>query len=207
SFIFMIPNYVVNADVNQLAEKIIKTIGRQIKVKSYEFQVTASVGISFYPDNGKSKLNLLENARTALYHAKNMGKNNYQIYSHDKDISAHKKYMLEKDLRNAIKNEEFELYYQPQINPNDGKILGAEALIRWNHKEWGIISPGEFIPLAEKKHLIQEIGDWVIHSVCQQLHIWNKKGLPLYPIAINISPISLLKPGIVDVLKKELEAH
>lgn len=207
SFVFIIPNFKNKDFINQLAEKIIKTIENQIMVEEYELFISSSIGISFYPDNGDNKLILLENARTALYHAKKLGKNNYQIYSFDRDISSHKKYVLERDLRKAIQNEDFEIYYQPQVNPNSGVIEGAEALIRWNHKDWGVVSPAEFIPIAEEKHLIHHIGNWVIRTVCKQLQTWRNEGYTLYPISINISPIRFLKPGIVEVVKKELEHY
>lgn len=207
SFVFIIQNYNNKDDVYQFAERIMDTVSKQISVEDYTFHVTASLGISFYPDNGDNKLTLLENAHAALYHAKSLGKNNYQIYSFKRDIRSHKKYMLERDLRKAIQNEEFELYYQPQVNPKSDVIKGAEALIRWNHQEWGLVSPGEFIPLAEEKHLIHHIGDWVIQTVCQQLHTWREQGYTLYPISINVSPLRFLKPGIVDVIRKELEIN
>src|SRR5690625_2414461 len=196
AFIFIVYNFHDKEGVFNIAEHIIQHIAKPVKVEDYEFHVTASLGISFYPDNGDRKLILLENAHTALYHAKSLGKNNYQIYSFDRDISAHKKYMLEKDLRQAIINEEFEVYYQPQVNAKTNTIVGAEALIRWNHKDWGIVSPGEFIPIAEKKHLIDVIGDWVIRNVSEQINSWKKKGLTIDPISINVSPIRFLKPGI-----------
>src|SRR5690625_499320 len=201
-FIIVIPNYLSKEATFYFAEEVMDRIAEPINVKEYELHVTASIGISFYPENGDDKLNILENARTALYHAKNLGKNNYQIYAFDRDISSHKKYMLEQDLRQAIQKEEFELYYQPQVNPKSGTIIGTEALIRWNHKEWGAIPPDDFIPIAEERHLIHEIGDWVIKHVCKQLDKWRKQGLTLLPVAINVSPIRFLKPGIVDVLKE-----
>src|SRR5690625_6350712 len=177
TFIVLLANFQSKESVHEMADEIIQAIAKSVKIEQYEFHVTASMGISFYPDNGDRKLILLENAHAALYHAKNLGKNNYQVYSFDRDISSHKKYMLEQDLRQAIQKEEFELYYQPQVNPKSGTIIGTEALIRWNHKEWGAIPPDDFIPIAEERHLIHEIGDWVIKHVCKQLDKWRKQGL------------------------------
>ncbi|HLS06708.1 MAG TPA: EAL domain-containing protein, partial [Bacillota bacterium] len=204
TFIVLLANFQSKESVHEMADEIIQAIAKSVKIEQYEFHVTASMGISFYPDNGDRKLILLENAHAALYHAKNLGKNNYQVYSFDRDISSHKKYALEKDLRQAIENEEFEIYYQPLVNSQTNAIIGAEALIRWHHKDWGIVSPSEFIPIAEEKHLIHDIGDWVIHSVCQQLHIWREQANDICPISINISPIRFLKPGIVDTVKEAL---
>lgn len=103
--------------------------------------------------------------------------------------------MLERDLRAAIENGDFELYYQHQVNPKKNVLKGAEALIRWRHKKWGLVSPNEFIPIAEKNHLIDKIDDWVIQNVCKQIAEWKKQGLTLYPISINISPYRFFKPS------------
>lgn len=207
AFVSVIYNYQDKDNVFKFAEEIIQYIAKPVKIKDYDFHVTASLGVCFYPDNGKSKLILLENAHTALYHAKSLGKNNYQVYSFDRDINAHKKYTLEKDLRQAIEQEEFEVYYQPQVNAKTNTIVGAEALIRWNHKEWGLVSPGEFIPIAEKKHLIDTVGDWVIHKVCKQLYLWRKQGHTIFPVSINISPVHFLKPGIVETVKEAITKY
>src|SRR5699024_4619694 len=98
-----------------------------------------------------------------------------QVYSFDRDISAHKKYMLERDLREALKNDEFELYYQPQINPKDGAVQSVEALIRWHHKDWGVVSSDECIQIADEKNLIHQMEDWVYHKVCKQLNAWREQ--------------------------------
>ncbi|MEC2159735.1 EAL domain-containing protein [Virgibacillus halodenitrificans] len=110
-------------------------------------------------------------------------------------------------MRKAIINEEFELYYQPLVEAGNGRIYGAEVLIRWNHKEWGLVSPGEFIPLAEENHLIHDIGDWVIRKACAQLREWKEKEYPLRPIAINISPIRFMKKGLVELVKEQLDLY
>lgn len=206
-FVLIIPNYRNKDDIFQFSKELMKIIDEKVVVKGYEYHVTASIGISFYPKNGNDKITLIANARKALHLAKQLGKNNYQIYSFNKDISSHKKYLLEKDLRKAIQHEEFELYYQPQVDAESGAIKGAEALIRWNHEEWGTVSPAEFIPIAEEKHLIHHIGNWVIKTVCSQLHHWKERGFTLFPISINVSPIQFLKPGIVQFVKKELKNY
>lgn len=205
-FIIIIDDDFSNKEaIYTLAEKIIARIDEPLKVKDYELHVTTSIGISFFPEDGDNKLTLLENAYSALYHAKQQGKNNYQLYSFSKGITSYKKYVLEKDMRKAIANEAFELYYQPQVEPRTGIIKGAEALIRWNHDEWGVVSPGEFIPLAEENHLIHHISDWVIKKACSQLREWKDKGYTLLPISINISPIRFLKKGLVELVKLQLQ--
>lgn len=207
AFVFVIQDYNNKDVVFEFAEKVIEIIKNQIVVEGYELHVTTSIGIGFYPDSGDSKLVLLENAETALYHAKHQGKNNYQIYSFDSDIESHKRYILERDLLQAIQDEDFEVYYQPQVNPKDDKVEGAEALIRWNHKEWGIIPPNEFILIAEEQHLIHHIENWVIEAVFKQLQTWKNQGYKLFPIAINISPIRFLKADVVDEIKKRLNEY
>lgn len=206
-FIFVVPNYTNKDKIEQLAKIIIKRIGEKLVVQDYEIYVTASIGISFYPENGKDKLAILENAHSAVYHAKSLGKNNYQLYSFNRDIDSHKKYMLEKDLRHAIENKELEIYYQPQVNPRNGVIEGVEALLRWHHKDWGVVSPSDFISLAEQKHLIHEIGAWIIEEVCLHLKKWKEKEYKLIPVAVNVSPIQFLKTDLVTTVEDNLRKN
>ncbi|MGJ9457966.1 EAL domain-containing protein [Oceanobacillus sp. CF4.6] len=206
-FVIIVKNDSSKASVNTLAKKLIQRMEEPITAIDYELHITTSIGISFFPDDADNKLTLLEHAHSALYHAKKHGKNKYQIYSISKDISSYKKYILDRDMREAIVNEEFEIYYQPQVDPQDGLILGAEALIRWNHKDWGLVSPGEFISLAEENHLIHFIGDWVIQNVFAQLKQWKDKGITLRPISINVSPIRFMKKGLVELVSEQLALH
>lgn len=207
SFVYILANYTDDEEVIHFVEDMMNRVADKLNVEGYEFYITTSIGISFYPKHGTDKLILLENAHSALHYAKRIGKNNFQIYSSDRDISAHKKYTLERDLRKALENNEFELHYQPQVDAKTKEMVGAEALIRWNHREWGIVSPAEFIPIAEKKHLINEIGDWVLETACKHLDTWRGQGKKLIPISINVSPIQLLKPGILDTIKEILNKY
>lgn len=192
---------------SNLADTLLQTIKKEINIFDYQLHLTTSLGISFYPENGDTELKLLESSHTALKQAKNNGKNTYQFYSSSNNISAYKKYMLSQDLRKAIINEEFEVYYQPQVNAFTGLIESAEALLRWNHNEWGLVSPSEFIPLAEENYLMNDIGDWVIAKVIEQLKIWKDQDYILRPISINISPNRFLKPGLISFVKSQLEKH
>lgn len=207
NFIIILKQYVDKNSIFRLAEKIMNQIKKPLVIDEYELFITTSMGIVFFPEDGSENLKLLENAHAALKHAKKRGKNNYQIYASSRDISSYKKYVLEKDMRKALVNEEFEIYYQPQVDTNRGTILGAEALLRWKHDEWGMVSPGEFIPLAEENHLIHPMTDWVIREICKQLRDWKNRGFTLQPISINISPIRFLKKGLVDYVKKQLEHY
>lgn len=207
SFVYIITNYNDEEELVYFVENVMDYIAKKLYIKGYEFFITASIGITYYPKHSTNKLSLLEQAHSALHYAKKIGKNNYQVYSSNRDISSHKKYQLERDLRKAIKNKDFEIYFQPQVNAKTNEVVGAEALIRWKHKEWGMVSPEEFIQIAEKKHLIGEIGDWMIKEVCRQINHWRNQGKKLIPISINISPIQLLKPGLIDTIKNALKTY
>lgn len=206
-FIVIYEDYETNEEVFSLATELMDLIGEPINVEDYQLHVTTSIGICFYPEDGNDRLSLIERAHSALFRAKQKGKNNYQIYSRVKDISSYKKYELEKDMWEAIENSEFELYFQPQVEPNRGIIQGAEALIRWNHKVWGQVSPVEFIPLAEENHLINDITDWEIKEVVALIKSWKDKGYTMRPISINISPIRLMKNGLAQLVKSLLEKY
>lgn len=206
-FIMLVQNYQSKNEVYQLADTIIRETELPFVINDYELHVSTSIGITFFPEEGEDKLLLLEHAHSALYHAKKEGKNNYQLSSHLTDISSYKKYVLDRDMRKAIENEEFELYFQPQVDPVNGKICGAEALIRWNHKEWGLVSPGEFIPLAEENHMINNITDWVIQKACSLIRDWMDRGLDVQPISINVPPIRFMKNGLLRFVEQQLELY
>lgn len=133
---------------------------------------------------------MIRNTETSLYHAKQKGKNRFQVYHPSMDIESYKLFTLEQDMRKALQNDEFFLEYQPRVDTKTGKILSAEALLRWNHPEWGRVSPLEFIPVAEESGLIIDIGEYVIRKVSRQLYSWKEKGLNIVPISVNISPLS-----------------
>lgn len=186
-------------DTNELitiSEKIISALKKPFMIQEYELFITTSIGISLFPNHGSYLETLLKNADTALHRAKELGKDNYIFYLPIKSIEEYKgqrTFMLEKDLRNALSRNEFCMYFQPKVDVFTNKIVGAEALIRWNHKEWGLVSPQEFIPLAEETGLIIEIGNWVVRNVCEQLRSWKENRYQVVPISINISPKNLLK--------------
>lgn len=193
--------------VIQLAEKIIHEVERPIIVEDYEIYVSMSIGISFFPEEGEEKLSLIENAHTALYLAKREGKGNYQLFTYSKDISSYKKYVLDRDMRKAILNEEFELYFQPKVEPIRGQIYGAEVLIRWNHNEWGAISPSEFIPIAEENQTINLITDWVIKRVLSLLKEWKEQGFLLRTLSVNVPPIRFMRNRLVELVKEQLQIN
>ncbi len=183
------------------AKKIIKEMDVPFYIDGYELFVTISIGISFFPTDGRDSQTLLKNANHALKRIRDKGRNDWQIFSPSLDVRSYKSFQLESDLHKAVENDEFYLVYQPKVDTRTRKIMGAEALIRWNHPDWGMVSPGEFIRMAEDNGCIFEIGDWVLKKVCQTLSKWEKENLPLVPISVNISPKRLLKTDFVDSVK------
>lgn len=189
-----------------IAKRIIDCMKTSFIIDEYELFVTTSVGISTYPIDGQTKEELVKKADAALHRAKEMGKNNYQIYSTLLNISSFKQFQLERDLYKAMERQEFFLHFQPRVNPLTGKMVSAEALIRWKNAEWGLVSPREFIPIAEENGLILPIGDWVFREVCNKISVWKKLNLPIVPISINISAQRLLKydfiPTVINILRE-----
>ncbi len=193
-------------DALPIARRIIKEMQRPFYIDDYELFITASIGISYYPFDGDDPLTLLKNANQALKRVKEKGNNDWQIYSSSMNIESFKMYQLERDLRKALINEEFYLVYQPKVNTETGRIEGAEALIRWKHPEWGVVSPGEFIPLAEESGAVLAMGDWVLQEVCATLSGWIRERLPVVPISVNISPKRLLRSDFVQQVKEIITA-
>ncbi|WP_174729061.1 EAL domain-containing protein [Mesobacillus harenae] len=187
-FAILLSNYGEESEAIRIAGDIIEDIEKTFMIEDYELHITTSIGIGFFPQDGQTVKELTANADLALYRAKDAGKNNLQLYTPSLNIETYKSFLFENDLRKAITEEQFLLHFQPKVDPITSKIIGAEALIRWIHPEWGILSPGEFIPIAEGSNLILEIGDWVLRSVCKQINEWQANGVNLVPISINVSP-------------------
>ncbi|HJV18032.1 MAG TPA: EAL domain-containing protein [Bacillales bacterium] len=170
-----------------MAQQIIDEFSKPFECNDYEFFVTPSMGISLYPVDGNDEVTLIKNADSAMYVAKERGKNNYQFYASFLNENSIYKMELENGLRKALEQDEFILYYQPQVDLRTGRIVGIEALIRWEHPKFGLVSPSEFIPLAEETGLIVPIGKWTLKKACEQNRAWQKAGFPSVPIAVNIS--------------------
>lgn len=191
----------------QLAQQIMEVIGRKMEVEEYEVFITTSIGLSFYPNDGEDPDTLFQVAEVALSRAKEFGKNNCQIYVSSMKRSTFKMYHLEKELRKALKNDGLSIEYQPRIEANTNQIVGAEALLRWHHPEWGTVLPSEFIPLAEEGGLINEIGDWVLRKVCEQIHEWQSQNIEVPTISINISAKRFLKKGLYETILQATTDH
>ena len=165
----------------------------------------ASIGLSTYPEDGQDAGILLKNADTAMYEGKKRGHNNYQFYRQDMNTRTIERQTIEADLRGALKHQEFVLHYQPKINLETGKITGAEALIRWLRPDRGLVSPLQFIPIAEESGLILLVGQWVLREACRQAQDWIDAGLPATPVAVNVSSLEFRSEGFLESLRAILK--
>jgi predicted signal transduction protein with EAL and GGDEF domain len=175
------------ADAGQLAAKIRSTLARPYLLEGNELHVTASVGISFYDPLVAGPDDLLAQADLALYRAKEEGRNQYRFHSAELDHEARERVAIAEELRLALDRDEFELYYQPQVEFSTGAIVGMEALIRWHHPTRGLLTPGTFLPVAEKTGAIMGIGQWVLDRACQQMNLWRKARIAPKSVAVNLS--------------------
>ncbi|MDH4188720.1 MAG: EAL domain-containing protein [Betaproteobacteria bacterium] len=202
-FTVMIEDLTSSDEAAQIAKKILDTLAPKFVVAEREVFVTASIGIDIFPTDSGEAEDLLKNADAAMYHAKEQGRNNYQFYSAELNAAAHKRLSLEGGLRRAIEREEFVLHYQPQVTLRGARLVGAEALLRWNHPERGLVMPDEFIPVAESCGLIVPIGEWVLRTACAQNRRWQAAGLPELPVAVNISARQF-RPDFVRIVRQVL---
>ncbi len=187
--------------------KIEQALAVPLELGGQELVVTSSIGVSLYPNDGNDAETLIKNADAAMYQAKRSGRSTYAFYSPELTQTSTKWLNLESALRRALARDEFYLDYQPQIDLNNGSVVGAEALLRWRHPERGLISPAEFIPLAEETGIILEIGDWVLGEACRQLHAWHRQGLVPPRLAINISSVQVSRGDLLATVQKALTAH
>jgi len=178
-------------ELTHAVEKILRSICLPYTIDGLELNITASIGISLYPQDGRDVETLIQHADVAMYYAKDNGRNNYQFFIPALNANASQRLALESSLHRALERDEFVLHYQPQVHASSGKILGCEALIRWQHPEQGLILPDRFIPVAEKCGLINAIGEWVLRTACRQNRSWQRTGLAPIPVAVNLSGIQL----------------
>lgn len=202
-FTILLPNSNENR-AREIAQAIITHLAHPFYQYHNEIFVTPSIGISIFPEHGETFDKLVKNADLAMYFAKSLGKNNFQIFTNDLKEKSQKELKLEIYLRKALERSEFILYYQPQINLETNQMIGAEALIRWNHPEKGMISPADFIPTAEETGLIIPIGEWAIRTACQQNKKWQEAGLPPLTVAVNISARQFIQSSLPDVVRSVL---
>lgn len=198
---------IYNKDPITFGQELRIVIEKPFRIEGYDINITTSVGVNIFPDDGDTLKELKMNSDVALYQAKELGKNNVQSFTRSLTNGSYQRFSLENDLWNAIRNDEFLLHYQPRFDTSSGEMVGAEALIRWIHPEKGMVSPATFIPLAEESELINEIGDWVMKTACNQLKKWQEQGKSVVPISINVSAKSLMKAELVRNMNKYLSEH
>ncbi len=191
-------------NVSRIAQKIMESFSCPFRVESRELFVSCSIGITLYPFDDRDMETLFRNADAAMYHAKDEGRNNFQFYSAEMNAQSLQRLTLENALRRALEREEFRLYYQPQVAIESRAAVGVEALIRWQHPEMGLVSPAEFIPLAEETGLIVPIGEWALRTACVQARAWNDQGGMPLRVAVNISARQFRHPGLLDSIKTAL---
>ncbi|GAA0787127.1 putative bifunctional diguanylate cyclase/phosphodiesterase [Marinobacterium sediminicola] len=205
-FVTLLNNVEPYERIEQLIHRMQNALTPPIHIGAHEFSISASIGVAIYPHDGSDIQTLIKHANTAMYRAKANGGNRYHFYNHNLDREAVERIELRNALYQALRNSEFELHYQPQVSVVEGRIVGAEALIRWNRPGKGMVSPACFIPLAEECGLINEIGKWVLENACAQLKAWQQCGLNLR-VAVNLSASQLDDPCFYDQLQSCLERH
>jgi diguanylate cyclase (GGDEF)-like protein/PAS domain S-box-containing protein len=190
-FLVLIEDVEEPLELRHIADHIQANLKKPIRVLNHDFNVSISIGISIYPDNGLDRDELLRNADSAMYEAKKRGRNRVAFYTPELTDTVQARVTLEEDLRKALNTEQLTLNYQPQFDAHSGRLTGAEALVRWQHPERGMIPPSEFIPIAEETGLISELGCWITTTACHQAQAWREKGLKDFELAINLSPHQL----------------
>jgi diguanylate cyclase (GGDEF)-like protein/PAS domain S-box-containing protein len=188
-----------------VAEKILAAVSASFEINGVTVTPQGSIGISMYPEDGEDVNTLVKHADAAMYHAKDLGRNNYQFFTEQMNVRAQFYFDMEKDLRQALERNEFELYYQPQISLRDHRLTGLEALLRWHHPQRGMVPPAEFIPVAEESGLIVPIGAWVLRTAAAQARAWRSRGLVNVPLAVNLSIRQLQDRNLIVQLAEFLK--
>jgi diguanylate cyclase (GGDEF)-like protein len=201
-FSILLPHLLTKEEAVTVANTILTALEEPIMVNEYEVPISASIGIAFFPNDGKDASSLIRNADRAMYRIKEHGKKNFSLYNQSQDDLSINPINLENDLRKALEKNEFVVYYQPKINIKLGTISGLEALVRWKHPEKGIILPGHFISFAEETGLIVPIGEFVLREACKQSVIWQSLGITPIPISVNLSTRQLLQSNLVGTVEK-----
>jgi diguanylate cyclase (GGDEF)-like protein/PAS domain S-box-containing protein len=204
-FVVLLSEVAQPEDTAITARRMLQAVAEAHSIDQHDLHVTTSIGVSVYPDDGQDAETLIKNADTAMYQAKENGRQSYQFFKSAMNVRAVERQSIEESLRRALERQEFTLYYQPKINLRTGQIAGAEALLRWKHPTRGPVAPAQFIPVAEDCGLILPIGHWVLREACQQARLWLDAGLPVVTMAVNISAMQLrdesFLEGVFAILK------
>lgn len=203
-FVVLIPT-IDCEEINQTAEKLLNLIAEPFLIQDHEFHLTASIGISLFPQDGNTMEELIKHADIAMYRAKDYGKNNYQYFTYDMNETIHRTTVIGQRLPKAIENKEFVIHYQPQYHFNTKKMIGIEALIRWDQGRGGFVSPGDFIPVAEETGLIIPIGHWVLEQACKDLKEIHQSGFNSIRVAVNVSAKQFLSPYFIHKVQEALD--
>ncbi|MBB6445297.1 diguanylate cyclase (GGDEF)-like protein [Bacillus benzoevorans] len=204
-FVCLLPDIITKRETEEIANRILKTLSKPFHLFNQEIRITASIGISLYPLDGDDPESLITNADIAMYRAKQHGKNQIKWFKAEDHARGYEKFVLENHLRKALCHNQFSLVYQPQIDLQQDEISGVEALIRWDHPDLGLISPNDFIPLAEETGLIMEIGEWVLKEACRQNKEWQDRGYKPLKIAVNLSAVQLTQGDLPETIRLILQ--
>ena len=204
-FTILLPELDHVEDAAKMAERLIAQVKLPFMVDDHELYVTTSIGIAVYPEDGTSVDTLIKNADTAMYRAKDLGRNSYQLYTPAMNARSFERLAMESSLRHAVTRGEFMLAYQVKVDVSTGQMSGVEALVRWRHPEMGLVPPMDFIPLAENMGLISEIGEWVLVTACRQCRSWHDMGLPWVRMAVNVSALQFRETDVPEVVRRALD--
>jgi diguanylate cyclase len=204
-FVVLLKRVARAEDAGEVAGKIIEALSRPIVLDENELRIGASIGVSVYPDHGHSSTRLIANADAAMYHVKKCGRANFAFFTPDMSTFFPKRLALENELRAALEKNQIVLHYQPKVDMRSGRIVGLEALARWQHPQRGMIWPSEFIPLAEETGLIVRLGNWVLQEACLQTRRWQELGIADMPVAVNISGVQFQQRDLVKTVARALE--
>jgi diguanylate cyclase (GGDEF)-like protein/PAS domain S-box-containing protein len=204
-FLILLNNVENFAEVEVIATRIVKSVMGEFVIQGRTVSVTCSLGISVFPEHGEDAEALIKNADMAMYSAKEQGSNTFCFFTDEMNMALMERLNLENGLRSAIDKGELFLVYQPQINIANGSVIGMEALIRWQSREWGLVMPDRFIRVAENSGLIVPIGEWVLRTACRQMKQWQDNGLLLAPIAVNVSAVQFRQEGFRELIKQVLD--
>lgn len=204
-FVVLLPELDEPGQAAPVADKILDAVGESFTIAGHEFRITVSIGVAVYPEDGEDEQTLMKNADTAMYYAKQQGKNNFQFFTQDLSTDSLERLALESNMRTALLKGQFRLYYQAKKDMSTGKVEGMEALLRWEHPDLGLVMPMQFISLAEENGMIVPIGRWVLGEACRQNVEWQKAGLPVLSMAVNLSARQFVDDKLIEDVRNALQ--